>query len=137
MRFSMSSAEHSPARFCMSTSPFLHAKFEKRRPIPRMFVMAYMILLRPSTLVFRTRRMCVKWSGAMRDPILPAPSDKLGVTCLERPKSWCSRSYEVRALGAAMARASFAGHGGPRLLVRDYQCRMMSTPWRDQPYRLA
>lgn len=70
MRFSISSAVHSPARLRMSTSPFLHAKLENRRPIPRMLVMAYMILLRPSTFVLSTRRMCVKWSDAIKEPIL-------------------------------------------------------------------
>jgi hypothetical protein len=74
IKFSMSSAEHSPARLAMFTSPFLHAKFEKRRPIPRILVMAYIILFLPSTLVFRTRKICVKWSGAINDPMLPAAS---------------------------------------------------------------
>jgi hypothetical protein len=40
---------------------------EKRRPIPRMAVMAYITFCLPSTLVFSTRRMCWKSSPAMRD----------------------------------------------------------------------
>lgn len=51
----------------MSTSPFLQARLEKRREIPLMAVMAYMIFCLPSTLVFSTRRMCWKASPAMRD----------------------------------------------------------------------
>lgn len=51
----------------MSTSAFLQTRLEKRRPIPRMAVMAYITFCLPSTLVFSTRRMCWKSSPAMRD----------------------------------------------------------------------
>ncbi len=53
--------------FFMSTSPFLQARLLKRREIPLMAVMAYMIFCLPSTLVFSTRRMCWNASPAMRD----------------------------------------------------------------------
>jgi hypothetical protein len=57
----------SPHRLRMSTSAFLQTRLEKRRPIPRMAVMAYMTFCLPSTLVLSTRRMCWNSSPARRD----------------------------------------------------------------------
>merc|ERR1711924_320677 len=45
-----------------STSAFLHTMLAKRRPTPRIWVMAKGTLWRPSTLVLRTRKMCWNWS---------------------------------------------------------------------------
>ena len=56
-----------PHRLVRSTSAFLQQMLEKRRPMPLMAVRAYMIFCLPSTLVFSTRRMCVKLSLPTRD----------------------------------------------------------------------
>ena len=58
-----------PHLLLMSTSAFLQTKLAKRRPTPLMEVKANMIFWRPSTFVFRTRRMCWKSSFAMSDCI--------------------------------------------------------------------
>ena len=70
-------------RLLMSTSAFLHTRLAKRRPIPRMEVMAYMTFCLPSTLVLSTRRMC--WNSS------PATSD-----CAGRPKAgWWLMQQDV------------------------------------------
>jgi hypothetical protein len=67
MRDSRSAADSSPARLFTSTSAFLQARMAKRRPTPRMAVMAYGIFCLPSTFVFTIRRMCWKSSDIMSD----------------------------------------------------------------------
>ena len=63
-------AQQAAHRLLMSTSAFLQTRLAKRRPIPRMEVMAYMTFCLPSTLVLSTRRMC--WNSS------PATSDCTG-----------------------------------------------------------
>merc|ERR1719350_2007108 len=56
-----SSVVSSPARLCMSMSHFLQTMFEKRRPMPRIAVRAYITFWRPSTFVLHIRKMCWKF----------------------------------------------------------------------------
>ena len=48
-------------------SAFFRQLLENLRPTPLMDVMAYMIFVLPSMLVFITRRMCWNWVGTTRD----------------------------------------------------------------------
>merc|ERR1719382_1386640 len=56
-----SSVVNSPARLFISMSHFLHTMLEKRRPMPRIAVSAYITFCRPSTFVLHIRRMCWKF----------------------------------------------------------------------------
>jgi hypothetical protein len=58
-------ARRAAHRLLRSTSAFLQAMFEKRRPTPLMEVRANMTLTLPSRLVLSTRRMCWKLDSFM------------------------------------------------------------------------
>lgn len=58
-----SSSVSSPARLFVSMSAFRKHTYEKRLPTPLMAVMANGTLMRPSMLVFITRKMCWNFSG--------------------------------------------------------------------------
>ena len=61
----MTAASGGAHRLFRSTSAFLQAMLEKRRPTPLMLVRANMTLTLPSRLVFSTRRMCWKLDSFM------------------------------------------------------------------------
>jgi hypothetical protein len=60
-------------RLLRSTSAFLQATLEKRRPTPLIDVRANMTLTLPSRLVLSTRRMCWKLDSFMMSD-MPAPA---------------------------------------------------------------
>jgi hypothetical protein len=98
----------------MSTSAFLHTRLAKRRPMPRMEVMAYMTFCLPSTLVLSTRRMCWNSSPAMSD----CSRHQVGQGCEERSVviRWsrcatmrdCAQGRAVTGLHEVLLRPRFA-----------------------------
>ncbi len=97
-------------RLFMSTSAFLQTTLEKRRPIPRIAVMAYITFSLPSTLVLSTRRMCWNSSPAMRDcagrqkALMTAPATLPGKRC-ESDCSKCAADSTASASAGASTRA--------------------------------
>merc|ERR1719330_832245 len=67
MIFSTSSSLSSPALLCRGMSAFFRTMLAYLRPQPLMEVIANMMLVLPSMLVFITRRMCWKLVGATND----------------------------------------------------------------------
>ena len=108
-------------RLFKSTSAFLHATFEKRRPTPLIEVSANITLTLPSMLVLSTRKMCWKLDSFMMSDLhrhsVAAPVRSCGVALhirqlLQQRRRASRGGEEPMAATAEEATASTAATGG-------------------------